>query len=344
MILTKQKGILLMLLLSVEVSHAIILPSTDTLKILITGTKKSKPAAPLGFRITDHGGVRFSARRTFKENIDVYMVFNGKSTTFIPFTDEGWIRWQHYGFRITGGMFMNQYGRTRFYKSASIYNPMFESYVLWNSFGIGAAIEKERGKLLVKGVMTMDQEKCSASHLFYRVKHKQFTYIVIGGFQLAPFHINTDQFTTGTELYFYFRKVTLHTVVAYDYMKHFGIPTNKTTNRLAHLTCGFIEARIHAAKFLDINTLTYYKNYKRNDNYQTTCSGYVVESIFNRWFGIGHGIEAETKSSDIIIQPEIFFLLTPFKDHLSLKLSCNMGKDNDLSRPYKWSGTIRITF
>ena len=132
--------------------------------------------------------------------------------------------------------------------------------------------------------------------------------------------------------------------MAYDYIKHFGITANKTTNTLAHLLGGFFEARIHAAKFLDINMLTYYKNYQRNNDYQTVYSGYVVETVLNKWFGIGQGIEAEEKNNETIIQPEIFFLFTPIKDHLSLKLSCNIGKDDDLSRPYKWSGSIRIAF
>ena len=344
MILTKQKSVILLLLLCVQVSHSIVLPSTDTLKILITGTTKSRPAAPLGFKITDHGGVRFSARRTLKTDMDVYLVFNAKSTTFIPFTEEGRIRWQQNGMRVTGGMFRSRYGRTRFYRSVSVYNPMFENYVLWDAIGIGTALEKESGKSLIKGAVTMDQDKCSASHLLYRVKHKRFTGLVLSGIHLAPSEIRNDRFTAGSELFLYYRKIKLHAVMAYDYIKHFGIPVNKTTNKLAHLSCGFIEARVHAAKFLDINMLTYYKKYQRNDDYQFTYSGYVVESIFINWFGIGQGIETEAKNDKTIIQPEIFFLLTPIKDHVSLKLSCNIGRKDEISRPYKWSGSIRIAF
>ena len=344
MILTKQNSVILILSMCLQVSHAVVLPSSDTLRILITGTTKSKQAGPLGFKITDHGGVRFSARRVLKPDVDVYLSFNGKNTTFIPFTEEGWVRWQRYGFRATGGMFGNRYGRTQFYKSTSVYNPLFENYVLWDAFGIGTAIEKEKGKSLIKGAVTMDQDKCSASHLLYRVKYKRFTAMVLSGIQLAPSEIRNDRFVTGSELFLYYSKIKLHAVMAYDYIKHFGIPANKTTNKLAHLVCGFFEARILAAKFLDINMLTYYKNYQRNDGYQTAYSGYVVESIFVNWFGIGQGIEAEAGNNETVIQPEIFFLFTPIKDHLSLKLSCNIGKEGEVSRPYKWSGSIRIAF
>ena len=344
MILVKKNNIILILLLSIQVSYAIVLPSSDTLKILITGTTKSKPAGPLGFTITDHGGVRFSARRSLKEDIDVYLVFNEKSAAFIPFTEEGWLRWQQNGFRVTGGMFRNRYGRTLYYKSASVYNPMFENYVLWDAFGIGASIEKEKGKSLIKGAVTVDQDKCSASHLLYRVTYKRFTGMVLSGIHLAPSEIRNDRFTAGTELFLCQRTINLHAVMAYDYIKHFGIPADKATNKLAHLICGFIEARVHAAKFLDINMLTYYKKYQRNDDYQSWYSGYVVESIFINWFGIGQGMEAEAKNDETILQPEIFFLLTPVKDHVSLKLSCNIGKKDEISRPYKWSGSIRIAF
>lgn len=344
MILTKQNSVILMLLICIQVSHAIVLPSSDTLRILIAGTTKSKPKGPLGFKITDHGGVRFSARRTLKTDMDVYLSFNVKNTTFIPFTEEGWIRRQRNGFRATGGMFRSRYGRTRFYKSASVYNPMFESYVLWDACGIGMALEKEKGKSLIKGAVTMDQDKCSASHILYRVKYKRFTGMVLSGIQLAPSEIRNDRFTTGSELSLCCRLIKLHAVIAYDYLKHFGIPADKTINKTAHLVCGFFEARAHACKFLDINILTYYKSYQRNDDYKSAYSGYVVESILNKWLGIGQGLETETKNNETIIQPEIFFLLTPIKDHLSLKLSCNIGKEDEISRPYKWSGSIRVAF
>ena len=342
--LLNQRIVFITLFLCVQLSHAVVLSSSDTLRIFMLGTTGGKDKEPLGFKITKHSDINYSAYRQLTAQSHIYIKTNGNKDFFIPFLEEGWMRWRKNGFTATGGLFKSRYGRTKFYKSISVYNPMFENYVLWDAYGIGIAVEKEKGRSFIKGAVTMDQEKSSAAHLLYRVKYKRFTGVFLSGIQLSPSEIQNDRFTIGSEMFLNYHLIKLHTVIAYDYIKHFGIPANTTANKMANIICSFIEARIRASKFLDINLLTYYKNYQRNDDYKSIYSGYIIESIIKRWFGIGYGFEAELRNNELTTVPEIFLLFRPIKEHVSLKLGFKIGKEDELSWPYRWSANVRIEF
>lgn len=143
MITLKWLIILIILVLYIQFPHAIVLSSSDTLKISMSGATSFNNKDPLGFKIEKQANVNFSARRPLSSSTYIYMSLKGKKTFFIPFVEEGYIRWRRNGFSVSGGMFKRRFGKCRLYRSTSVYNPLFESAVLWDVYGIGAAVEKK---------------------------------------------------------------------------------------------------------------------------------------------------------------------------------------------------------
>lgn len=87
--LLKQKIVFITLFLCVQLSHAVVLSSSDTLRIFMLGTTGGKDKEPLGFKITKHSDVNFSAYRQLTAQSHIYIKTNGKENFFIPFVEEG---------------------------------------------------------------------------------------------------------------------------------------------------------------------------------------------------------------------------------------------------------------
>lgn len=90
---------------------------------------------------------------------------------------------------------------------------------------------------------------------------------MLGGSRSSLNDNENDHIILGSEVFFYHRIFTLHSVFKFDYSTHFYNPESADIKR-GRTLAGFNEMRFSVLPFLDINVLAYYKNYLKQVNYK----------------------------------------------------------------------------
>lgn len=322
---------------------AITITPKDTITVFLAGGIIATYQKPSGFKASESAIGRLSFQHLFNDNIGVKISFKGARAFPTPFIEDGFINWHRNGFSISGGLLNSRYGTCKLYKPFSVFNPLFDRFILWDSYGFGFFLEKAHNRIRFNGAVTLNNHENGALHLLVNLNFKHFNSILLAGFQSYSIKNQDNSIIAGTDILSNWKYIDLHAVFKYAYYTGYGSSLNKTM-KPGILVESLFEIRAYPLSSLSISIMTYCEYLKKRFEHLSILGGSDIEWMFIEWLGVAAGFEFLTHDNIFSKITEFAIVIKPIKDHALLRISFKKNITDNSSSCYILGGNVCIDF
>jgi hypothetical protein len=209
-------------------------------------------------------------------------------------------------FELSGGLQTHQYGLCTFYKPRSIYNPLFNNPVIWNSAGMSMTVGAPWNGYRLKNGITVFSKESGAIYGLMERKTAKYEVLGLTGAYIRSISGGMFDYTLGADFLRRGTRFLTHLSGKYTYC-HGRILDGQRRNLFELLA----ETWIVAAPKLSIISLlhTEIEGVKAPD--ETVFLATMAQSMVSSHYGFELGAESRVCTPDITLSPVGSFVVQP---------------------------------
>lgn len=279
----------------------------------------------------------------FRKNIQSRCAIKGNMKSFRPSIEDGYLNWNKREFSVTGGYQKNRYGKYRLYRSKTVYDPLGNSYPLWNSSGYGLSLKRKfNNSSSISSSILLNNHKYGTAQVIYNFYGKNYQSNIIAGLKTNTSEKYDNCWTFGSDFYYYWKKIRIHSIIKIDYSTGNNYLGNKTKDPSSQVM-EYTEFRIKTKSKIYLTIMTYSKTKQKKENYKSKKQGFLVEITPKHWIGLGGGNELYRKDQKKTDTSIFFISIKPIR-HFLFAIDYKVKNKQNEPNPKTLKGSMEIKF
>jgi hypothetical protein len=339
----KSSAATILLIVCISAALAVELRSGDSLSVTLAGAGGGIFHSPSGTKGFGDALVYASFRHLFSDHIYVRVALRGAESSSVPFIHEGYLGWTRNRFAVAGGFLADRYGTCRLYSPRTFVNPLFDTYLLWDTYGLGVRSSKQWGPFTLGGSATMNNRESVALHVTPALAGEHWRGRLLCGLRTYTLENQDNSLRAGMELSTAWPAFSAHAVAAYERYFGYGSATN-VTMKPGHLWDGFFELLLTPLDALEMSGLIRGTYLKKRYEHWTVFGGMEVLWLPWQWLAVGAGFESIDDEGLMTTAPAVIVELRAAPERATLRVYGNRRQTGTSSPAFTIGATVWLDF
>jgi hypothetical protein len=316
----------------------------DSLAVFMAGDAAATYQQSSGFKGTENGFLRAVLLHQFDDQWSATIGMRGYNALPVPFLETGALSWKpDTTLTLSGGYLTSRYGESRYYKTWSTYNPLFENPIIWDDYGYGGSVALHTGMLVLQGGGLMNSRENGSVNGYAGIRTPAISAGVLCGFQTYSLENQDNDLTIGFESSAESDAAKVH--VAMRYVHSFGYSANDQPDLVpGNRFDGFLEGRFLPVKSFIVDALGIYRRSTLYYNQESVFTGIDCRWFLGRIWGIGGGAERMDDNGIVTWSPGVRLFVAPGPDPTQLAIGVERMWTGASSPLYQLTGNVCIAF